>query len=89
MAYRVVWSLQLLKILRPFLAIHLSGLGSVAASVVKRILTTARNFSRFPFSGRIVPEAGDERIREWFAHSYRVICRIEGALVTVAAVVHG
>jgi hypothetical protein len=30
--------------------------------VVKRILTTARNFSRFPFSGRIVPEFGDERI---------------------------
>ena len=57
--------------------------------MVKTILTTASNFSRFPFSGRIVPEFGDESIREWFAYSYRVIYRIEGELLTVAAVVHG
>ena len=49
--------------------------------MVKTILTTARNFSRFPFSGRIVPEFGEESIREWFAYSYRVIYRIEGELV--------
>ncbi|HSB29602.1 MAG TPA: type II toxin-antitoxin system RelE/ParE family toxin [Pyrinomonadaceae bacterium] len=60
-----------------------------AAAVVKTILTTARNFSRFPFSGRIVPELGDESIREWFAYSYRVIYRVEDQVVTVAAIVHG
>jgi len=56
---------------------------------VKTILNTARNFTRFPFSGRVVPELGDESIREWFAYSYRVIYRVEEETVTVAAIVHG
>ena len=60
-----------------------------AAAVVKTILNTARNLSRFPFSGRAVPELGDESIREWFAYSYRVIYRVENGIVTVAAIVHG
>ena len=32
---------------------------------MKTILNTTRNLSRFPFAGRIVPELGDENIREW------------------------
>jgi plasmid stabilization system protein ParE len=48
-----------------------------------------KNFSRFPFSGRVVPELGNDSIREWFAYSYRVICRVENDIVTVAAIVHG
>ena len=40
-------------------------------------------------SGRTVPEFGDESIREVFAYSYRIIYRVEGETVTVAAVVHG
>jgi plasmid stabilization system protein ParE len=62
---------------------------SYAAAVIKTILNTASSFSRFPFSGRVVPELGDENIREWFAYSYRVIYRIENEAVTVAAIVHG
>ena len=57
--------------------------------MIKIILNTASSFSRFPFSGRVVPELGDENIREWFAYSYRVIYRIENEAVTVAAIVHG
>ena len=57
--------------------------------VVKTILTTAKNFTRFPFFRRIVPELGDESIPEWFAYSFRVIYRIEGEVVTVVAIVHG
>ena len=60
-----------------------------AATVVKTILNTTRNLSSFPFAGRIVPELGDENIREWFAYSYRVIYRIDDRVVTIAAIVHG
>jgi plasmid stabilization system protein ParE len=45
--------------------------------------------SSFPFSGRVVPELGDESIREWFAYSYRIIYRVEQEIVTIAAVIHG
>ena len=57
--------------------------------MVKTILNTSRNLSSFPFSDRVVPELGDESIREWFAYSYRVIYRIENGIVTVAAIGHG
>ena len=89
MAYRVVWSLRAVEDLETIAQYISADSEAYAASVVKTILTTARNFSRFPYSGRIVPEFGDESIREWFAYSYRVIYRIEGELVTVATVVHG
>lgn len=59
------------------------------AAVVKTILTVARNLSHFPLVGRVVPEIEDESIREWFAYSYRVISRVQGKAITIAAVVHG
>jgi toxin ParE1/3/4 len=89
MAYRVEWSPRALEDLEAIAQYIAADSEAYAASVVKTILTTARNFSRFPFSGRIVPELGDESIREWFAYSYRVIYRVEDQVVTVAAIVHG
>ena len=53
------------------------------------VLTTARNLSHFSRLGRVVPEIGDEGIREWFAYSFRVIYRLEEETITIAAVVHG
>jgi plasmid stabilization system protein ParE len=36
-----------------------------------------------------VPEFDQENLREVFASSYRIIYRVEGETVTIAAVVHG
>lgn len=60
-----------------------------AGAVVKKMLGSTRILARFPFAGRIVPEFGDESIREKFVYSYRVIYRIQWQTVTVAAVIHG
>ena len=73
MAHRVEWSPRALEDLEAIAQSIAADSEAYAATVVKTILTTARNFSRFPFSGRIVPELADESIREWFAYSYRVI----------------
>ena len=89
MAYRVEWSPRALEDLEAIAQYIAADSEAYAAAVVKTILTTARNFSRFPFSGRIVPELGDENIREWFAYSYRIIYQVEDQVVTVAAIVHG
>jgi plasmid stabilization system protein ParE len=89
MAYRVEWSPRAVEDLEAIAQYIAADSEAYAAAVVKTILTTARNFSRFPFSGRIVPELGDESIREWFAYSYRVIYRVEDQVVTVTAIVHG
>ena len=89
MAYRVDWSpraVEDLEAIAQYIALDSTAYSS---AVVKTILQTTRNFSRFPFSGRIVPEFGDESIREWFAYSYRIIYRIDESTITIAAIVHG
>ncbi|HVG33497.1 MAG TPA: type II toxin-antitoxin system RelE/ParE family toxin [Pyrinomonadaceae bacterium] len=62
---------------------------SYAAAVVKKIVDTTRSLSRFPFTGRIVPEFGEENIREKLVYSYRIIYRIQNETITIAAVIHG
>lgn len=41
-------------------------------AVVSEILSVSRNVGEFPLIGRVVPEIGDERIRERFIYSYRL-----------------
>jgi len=89
MAYRVVWSPRAIEDLEAIAQYIAADSSAYAAAVVKTILDTTRNFSRFPFSGRVVPELGEENIREWFAYSFRVVYRIDNQVVTVAAIVHG
>jgi toxin ParE1/3/4 len=89
MDYRVEWSPRAVEDLEAIAEYIAADSPAYAATVVKTVLNTANNFSRFPFSGRVVPELGDENIREWFAYSYRMIYRVDSQVVTVAAIVHG
>ena len=89
MAYRVVWSpraVEDLEAIAHYIAVDSS---AYAAAVVKTVLNSTRNLSRFPFAGRVVPEFEDENIREWFAYNYRIIYHIRSNVVTVATIVHG
>jgi toxin ParE1/3/4 len=45
--------------------------------------------SRFPRSGRAVPEFSDENVRELLAYSYRIIYKIQAEQVLISAVIHG
>lgn len=60
-----------------------------ARAVVTEILAASRSITEFPLIGRIVPETGNERIRERFIYSYRLVYRIEAARILVVAVIHG
>jgi toxin ParE1/3/4 len=89
MDYKVEWSRRALEDVEA-IATYISRDSSIyAAAVVRKIRDTGRSLRRFPFIGRIVPELQDEAIRERFVYSYRIIYRIRGHTVTVAAVVHG
>jgi toxin ParE1/3/4 len=60
MAYRVEWSpraVEDLEAIAQYIALDST---TYSSAVVKTIIETTRNFSHFPFSGRIVPEFGDE-----------------------------
>ena len=40
-------------------------------------------------AGRIVPEIGNDRVRERFIYSYRLVYKIESHQILIVAVVHG
>ena len=89
MAHTVVWSPRAIDDVEAIAAYIAEDSESYAASVVRDILVKTRRLSEFPYLGRVVPEFGDEAIREIFAYSYRIVYRIEAEEITIAAVVHG
>lgn len=60
-----------------------------AKSVVSGLVETAESIPEYPELGRIVPEIGDPAIRERLIHRYRVVYRLDGRHVLIAAVIHG
>lgn len=60
-----------------------------ARAIVTEILSVSRSINEFPLIGRIVPEIGDENIRERFIYSYRLVYRVEPERILIVAVIHG
>jgi plasmid stabilization system protein ParE len=89
MAYEVVWSPRAVEDVRAIAGHIAEDSVAYAKSVAQKIVASTRRLASFPMSGRIVPEFEQENMREVFAYSYRIIYRVEGETVTIAAVVHG
>jgi plasmid stabilization system protein ParE len=89
MAHTVVWSPRAIDDVEAIAAFIAEDSEAYAASVVRTILDKARMLSEFAYLGRIVPEFGEDTMREVFAYNYRIIYQIEGDDVTIAAVIHG
>ena len=60
-----------------------------ARAVVTEVLSLSRNIADYPMIGRMVPEIGDEYIRERFVYSYRLVYRVESQKILIIAVIHG
>lgn len=89
MAYRVGWSPNALEDIEAIARYISRDSISYAGAVVRKIINSTRNLEDFPRAGRVVPEFAEENIREVFAYSYRIVYRLDGETVTVAAVIHG
>ncbi|MBE7546066.1 MAG: type II toxin-antitoxin system RelE/ParE family toxin [Planctomycetia bacterium] len=48
-----------------------------------------KSIPQFPKSGRMVPEYGDEDLREKIYENYRIVYSIKGELIEVVAICHG
>ena len=59
-----------------------------ALRIVDRLTRRSQQLSRFPESGRPVPEFGREAIREVFEGPYRLIYSVRASRVDVVAVIH-
>lgn len=87
MATRVVWSQRALRDVEGIADYIAQDSAAYAAVVVRTIINQTKMLSRFPRSGRKVPEFDD--IRELLAYSYRIIYRVQENEVIIAAVIHG
>lgn len=88
MAYDVVWSPQALEDAGEIGEYIARDSPQYASAVVDSLLEATRKLQNFPFAGRVVPELGDELIREKFVYSYRLIYRVEDKRVLILAIIH-
>jgi plasmid stabilization system protein ParE len=65
MAHTVVWSPRAIDDVEAIAAYIAEDSEFYAASVVRDILAKTRRLSEYPYLGRVVPEFGDEAIREY------------------------
>ena len=59
-----------------------------AAAIAGRIVAAVERLGSHPRLGRVVPEYGDEAIREIVVGNYRIVYRTTGQIVAVVAVIH-
>ena len=60
-----------------------------ARAVVSKILKVTDEIPKQPQIGRVVPEIGDEAIRERFVYSYRLVYKIQASTIIMVAIIHG
>lgn len=59
-----------------------------ASLFAKRVNSLVKNIPQFPKAGRVVPEYGDENIREKIYENYRIVYRIKEEMVEIVAICH-
>ena len=89
MEYRVTWSPEAVEDLESIAEYIGRDSSFYAQSVVSQILEVSRELKGFPLIGRMLPEIGDENIRERFIYSYRLVYKIQQQRILIVAVIHG
>ena len=60
-----------------------------ASLFAKKVNALIKSLPQFPKAGRIVPEYGDENIREKIYENYRIVYRLKEDYIEIVAVCHG
>ena len=89
MAFRVAWTESAWQELEQAADFIARDSPRFAAALVDEVRSAASSLRRFPKRGRVLPEVGDESIRELFVKSYRLIYEIRQDDIVILAVIHG
>ncbi|MEW6359544.1 MAG: type II toxin-antitoxin system RelE/ParE family toxin [Planctomycetota bacterium] len=60
-----------------------------AALFAKRVMALVESTAHFPRVGRVVPEYGNQNIRERIHGNYRIVYRVKKNMIEIAAICHG
>lgn len=85
---RVIWTELAFAQLDEAMAFIAADSPHTAARWLDAILESSGQLAKFPDSGRIVPEAGREEIRELIFSPYRLVYRHDSDVVYVTMLLH-
>ena len=85
---QVVWAPQAIQHVEA-IRVHIArDSADYADLIVERIVAAVERLQDHPHSGRVVPELGDESIREVIHGNYRIVYRLRRDVVEIATVFH-
>lgn len=89
MAYKIRWSPRAVSNLEEICDYIARDSEYYARLFAKRIFSIVKGIPEFSMSGRIVPEYGDEDLREKIYGNYRIVYRIKENIIEIVAICHG
>jgi toxin ParE1/3/4 len=91
MAHKIIWSLQARDDLHEIVSFIAADNPTAAETFGYRLMAKVDPLATFPQLGRVVPEEGDESIREIILRPYRIIYQVLPAqqVVAIARIWHG
>lgn len=85
---RLIWSLQAIEDVEAIRTYVARDSEQYANLLVDRIIAAVDRLEGFPLSGRVVPEVGDESLREVIFRNYRIVYRLKPEIIEVVTVFH-
>ena len=86
---RIVWAPQAVEDVEAIRAYVARDSPHYADLVVEQIVAAVALLASSPRSGRLVPEVGDESLREVIHGNYRIVYRLRHDIIEIATVFHG
>jgi plasmid stabilization system protein ParE len=89
MAYKIRWSPRAASNFEDICNYIAKDSEYYASLFAKKVNAIVKTIPKFPKAGRVVPEYGDENLREKIYGNYRIVYRLKGKFVEIVAVCHG
>jgi toxin ParE1/3/4 len=86
---RVIWTRQAVEDVEAIKAYVARDSERYAGLLAERLVAAVDRLELFPHSGRIVPEVGDDFLREVIYGNYRLVYRLQAESVEVVTIYHG
>ncbi len=86
---RVIWAPQAIEDVEAIRAYVARDSPHYAELLVERLVSAVTRLESNPRSGRVVPEVGDESLREVIHGNYRIVYRVSSDVVEIVTVFHG
>jgi plasmid stabilization system protein ParE len=85
---RLIWSLQAIEDVEAIRTYVTRDSEQYANPLIDRIIAAVDRPEGFPLSGRVVPEVGDESLREVINRNYRIVYRLKPEIIEIVTVFH-